>query len=196
MILKVALPGRPADRGFTMIEVLVTIIILTIGLLGLAGLQARLQVAEIEAYQRAQAILVLQDMVARINANRKNVTAYVTASPLGEGNAVQSCAGKTGADLDLCEWGNMLLGATETSGTQSVGAMIGARGCVSNPVATMPRQMNVAVVWQGLTPTAAPTNTTCGSGLYGNEATRRALVATIVIGCLQNDLTTGVCVTP
>ncbi|MGA0032362.1 MAG: type IV pilus modification protein PilV, partial [Burkholderiales bacterium] len=104
MILKVALPGRPADRGFTMIEVLVTIIILTIGLLGLAGLQARLQVAEIEAYQRAQAILVLQDMVARINANRKNVTAYVTASPLGEGNAVQSCAGKTGADLDLCEW--------------------------------------------------------------------------------------------
>jgi len=196
MILKVALPGRPADRGFTMIEVLVTIIILTIGLLGLAGLQARLQVAEIEAYQRAQAILVLQDMVARINANRKNVTAYVTASPLGEGNAVQSCAGKTGADLDLCEWGNMLLGATETSGTQSVGAMIGARGCVSNPVATMPRQMNVAVVWQGLTPTAAPTNTTCGSGLYGNEATRRALVATIVIGCLQNDPTTGVCVTP
>jgi len=187
--------GHRDQSGFTMIEILVTIVILTIGLLGLAGLQARIQVAEIESYQRAQAILVLQDMVARINGNRKNATAYVTGTPLGEGNAVISCAGKTGADLDLCEWGNMLLGAAETSGTQKVGAMIGARGCISNPVATMPRQMNVAVVWQGLTPTAAP-NSTCGSGLYGNEATRRALVATIVIGCLQNDPTTGACVTP
>jgi len=186
---------RSKDQGFTMIEVLVTIIILTIGLLGLAGLQARLQVAEIEAYQRAQGLLVLQDMVARINANRKNATAYVTATPLGEGNTVQSCAGMTGANLDRCQWGNMLLGAAETSGSQNVGAMIGARGCISNPVATMPRRMDVAVVWQGLTPTAAP-STACGTGLYGNEATRRALVATIVIGCLQNDPTTGACVTP
>lgn len=191
------LPVRFRAQGFSMVEVLVTIIILTIGLLGLAGLQARIQVAEIESYQRAQAILVLQDMVARINANRKNAATYVTATPLGEGNTEQSCAGKTGADLDLCEWGNMLLGAGEkNSGSQSVGAMIGARGCISNPVTTMPRQMNVAVVWQGLTPTAAPTSTTCGAGLYGNEATRRAFVATIVVGCLQNDPTTGVCVTP
>lgn len=195
MSVKDVLSKASVERGFTMIEVLVTIIILTIGLLGLAGLQARLQVAEIEAYQRSQAILVLQDMVARINANRKNATAYVTVNPLGEGNTLQSCAGMTGADLDRCEWENMLLGASETSGSQSVGAMIGARGCISNPVATMPRQMNVAVVWQGLTPTAAPTDA-CGAGLYGNEATRRALVATIVIGCLQNDPTTGVCVTP
>lgn len=182
--------------GFTMLEVLVTIIILTMGLLGLAGLQARMQVAEIEAYQRSQAILVVQDIVSRINANRKNAAAYVTASPLGEGNTVQSCAGMTGAALDTCEWGNMLLGAAETSGTQKVGAMIGARGCITNPVTTMPRQIGVAVVWQGLTPTATPTSTTCGAGLYGNEATRRAMVATIVIGCLQNDPTTGLCVTP
>lgn len=179
-----------------MLEVLVTILIVALGLLGVAGLQARMQVAEIEAYQRAQAILVLQDMVARINANRKNATTYVTASPLGTGNTVQSCAGMTGAALDACEWGNMLLGAAETSGAQSVGAMIGARGCITNPVVTMPRQIGVAVVWQGLTPTAAPVSTTCGAGLYGNEATRRAMVATIVIGCLQNDPTTGVCVTP
>lgn len=179
-----------------MLEVLVTIIILTIGLLGLAGLQARLQVAEIEAYQRSQAILVLQDMVARINANRKNAANYVTVAPLGEGNAVQNCAGKTGAALDTCEWGNMLLGAAETSGAQKVGAMIGARGCITNPVVSMPRQIGVAVVWQGFNPTAAPTSTACGAGLYGDEATRRAMVATIVIGCLQNDPTTGVCVTP
>lgn len=182
-----------------MIEILVTIILLAIGLLGVAGLQARMQVAEIESYQRAQAILVLQDMVARVNANRKNAANYVTASPAGTGNTVQNCADPsltTVAQRDLCEWNNALLGAAETTGGQTAGAMIGARGCVANPVATMPRQIDVAVVWQGLTPTLAPASTACGTGLYGNEATRRAMVATIVIGCLQNDPTTGLCVTP
>ncbi len=183
-------------KGFTMLEVLITIVILTFGLLGVAGLQARMQVAQIESYQRVQAILVLQDMVARINANRKTAATYVTASPLGTDNTVQNCAGLTGANLDKCEWNNMLLGSSETSGGQQVGAMIGARGCITNPVTTMPREMQVAVVWQGLIPTAAPASTVCGTGLYGNEATRRAMVATIVIGCLQNDPTTGLCVTP
>lgn len=183
-------------HGFTMLEILVTIILLTIGLLGLAGLQMRIQVAEIEAYQRAQAMLVLQDMVARINANRKNAAAYVTGTPLGTGNTVADCSALTGAAKDLCEWNNSLLGAAETSASQQVGAMVGARGCITNPVTTMPRQIGVAVVWQGFTPTAAPLSTTCGNGLYGDEATRRAMVATIVIGCLQNDPTTGVCVTP
>jgi hypothetical protein len=51
-------------------------------------------------------------------------------------------------------------------------------------------------VWQGVTPTVAPTSTACGQGLYGNEQTRRAMIARIKIGCLQNDPTTGVCVTP
>ncbi len=187
---------RTRVRGFTMLEVLITIILLAIGLLGLAGLQMRIQVAEIEAYQRAQAMLVLQDIVARINANRKNAAAYVTGTPLGTGNAVADCSGLTGAAKDMCEWNNMLLGAAETSASQQVGAMIGARGCITNPVTTMPREVGVAVVWQGFAPTAAPASTTCGNGLYGDDATRRAMVATIVIGCLQNDPTTGVCVTP
>lgn len=185
------------ERGFTMLEVLITIVILAIGLLGVAGLQARMQLAEIEAYQRAQAIVLLQDMVARINANRKNAMSYVTASPRGTDNAVENCVGLTGASLDLCEWNNALLGATETSGGgQNVGAMNGARGCITNTVATMPREFVIAVAWQGITPTAAPASTTCGQGSYGNDATRRAMVARVVIGCLQNDPATGVCVTP
>ncbi|MDP2155736.1 MAG: type IV pilus modification protein PilV, partial [Sulfuricella sp.] len=60
------------ERGFGMIEVLVSLFILLTGLLGLAGLLARSQQAEMESYQRAQALVLLQDMVARINANRKD----------------------------------------------------------------------------------------------------------------------------
>jgi len=188
---------RSRMSGVTMIEVLITIVILTIGLLGVAGLQARMQLAEVESYHRSHAIVLLQDIVARVAANRRNAMNYVTGTPLGTGNALQNCIGLTGSALDLCQWNNALLGAAETSsGGQQVGAMIGARGCISNVSATMPREFTVAVAWQGVTPTVAPTATTCGQGLYGDEQTRRALVARIKIGCLQNDPTTGLCVTP
>ena len=192
-------PSR--GRGFSMMEILITIVILAFGLLGVAGLQARVQVAETEAYQRAQAIVLLQDMVDRITVGRKNAADYVTgtASPLGTGNAFVDClgAGYTGGHkLDLCDWSNALLGASEKKGAADVGAMIGARGCVTNPVTTMPRELVVAVVWQGLAPTVAPAATVCGKDLYGDDRLRRAVVARIVIACLQNDPATGLCVTP
>ena len=46
---------RTQQSGFTMIEVLVTIGILVVGLLGLAALQTLTTVSELEAYQRAAA---------------------------------------------------------------------------------------------------------------------------------------------
>ena len=193
------LPTRPraGERGATLIEVLVTIVILTFGLLGVAGLQVRMHLAQAESYHRSHAILLMQDMVDRINASRSNALNYATAGTLGAGNSVQDCTGLTGAALDLCEWNNALLGTAEsTASGQQAGGMIGARGCISNVVATMPREFVVAVAWQGLSPTVAPTSTTCGQGLYGNEQTRRVLLARVTIGCLQNDPTTGLCVTP
>ncbi len=47
-----------ASRGFTLIEVLVTIVILAVGLLGLALLQTTSLNNQLEAYQRAQAHVV------------------------------------------------------------------------------------------------------------------------------------------
>ena len=189
--------GASLTRGVSMIEVLVALLILTIGLLGVAGLQTQMQTAQLEAYQRSQAIMLMQDMIDRINANRKNAANYVTGgTPLGTSNTTACATTTTIAQRDMCAWSNLLLGAAEVTGGSTVGAMIGARGCVTLPVATMPRQAIVSVVWQGITPTLTPAATTCGSGSYGNEATRRAMVASITIGCLQNDPTTGICVTP
>ena len=182
-------------HGNTLIEILVSIVIVVVGLLGLAGLQSRATIAEMEAYQRAQALVLLQDMADRINANRKTSMNYVTAAPQGTDLGYQDCGALAGAPLDQCEWSNELVGAGESTGGTKVGAMVGARGCVINTVATMPRQFTVAVVWQGLTPTAVP-GTTCGAGLYGDERTRRAVTLNVTIGCLQNDPVTLTCVTP
>lgn len=181
--------GRQIERGVTLIEVLVTIVIVVVGLLGLAGLQARIQSAEIESYQRVQALVLMQDMVDRLRANRHNAVNYVS-SALGAGQSIVDCTTvATSYGKNLCLWSNNLLGSSETaSSSAKLGAMIGARGCISNPVATMPYEFEVAVAWQGLTPTATPTNSTCGLSLYGtNDAHRRVVTTRVVFSCLQNN---------
>ena len=72
----------PRQGGLTLVEVLVSVVILLVGLLGLAALMTNSQKAEAESYQRAQALLLLQDMVGRINANRAVAACYaITTNP-------------------------------------------------------------------------------------------------------------------
>lgn len=173
------------NAGFSMVEVLITIVILTFGLLGLAGLQAKALSAQMEAYQRSQALVLLKDMANRINANRKNAAAYVTT--LGTGAACPDI-GTSIASTDLNGWCNELLGAAETQGGANVGAMIGARGCITQiaaPSSGTPAQYVVTVAWQGLSTTIAPSDN-CGSGQYGsNDAMRRVISLPVNIADLN-----------
>lgn len=177
---------RQAQHGIVMLEVLITVVILAFGLLGLAGIQARMHVAEMEAYQRAQATVLLRDMSDRLQSNGKNATSYVTTQPLGTGQSIGDCSALASAALDRCEWSNALLGASETAATAKVGAMIDARGCVEVLDNSMPRVFRVSVAWQGLNSTTAPQASSCGSNSYGNENQRRVIVAQVIIACLEN----------
>lgn len=56
------------QTGFTLIEILVTVIVLSIGLLGLAGLQATSFKFNSTAYQRSQATSLAYDIADRIRA--------------------------------------------------------------------------------------------------------------------------------
>jgi len=153
-------------RGVSLIEVLVTMVILAIGLLGLAGLQVRLQSSELESYQRTQALILLEDMENRLSANRKNAATYVTATanPLGTGDSQPTACTGNGQSLDECQWSNALKGASEqSSSSTNVGAMIGARGCIED--LGTGDQFMITVAWQGMTPISAPAST-CGTGLY------------------------------
>ena len=160
-----------------MIEVLVTIVIIAFGLLGMAGLQVRLQASELESYQRSQALLLLNDMASRIATNRNNAASYLIAasSPLGAGMATCPSTTSTVAQRDLGEWCNALQGAAETtnSGATKMGAMIGGRGCVE----VTGSDYLVTVAWQGMTPIAAPpTSVACGANSY-DGATGSACVS-------------------
>lgn len=169
---------RPGSSGYILLEVLVAMLILVFGLLGLAGLQWRTSVAETEAYQRAQALVLVQDMVDRMYANRTDTSAaqYVQ-DDIGTG-AIVNCAG-SGAPLDICEWANALRGASETVGLNSIGTLLGGRGCITGAG----NEYFVTVVWQGFVPTVAP-GSACGKDAYGTDTLRRAVTMRVVISTL------------
>jgi type IV pilus assembly protein PilV len=182
----------PFQHGASMIEVLVTIVILTFGLLGLIGLQTRLQVSEMEAYQRAQALILLEDMANRIASNRNAAASYVTdpSTPLGIGHICTVSGAATRQVQDSCEWSAALQGAAELSGTSKVGAMIGGRGCVESLGSG---EYMVTVAWQGLGPISAPpASVTCGQNNYNgptdsscvNDLCRRTLTTIVRIATL------------
>jgi type IV pilus assembly protein PilV len=173
------------QRGTSLIEVLVTIVIVSFGLLGLAGLQSRMQLSEMESYQRAQALVLLNDMASRIAVNRGLAADYVTAaSPLGAGITCPTSP-VTRPDIDAAEWCNALKGAAEvTSGGNSAGAMVGGRGCIES----LPNnEYMVTIAWQGLSPVSAPpASVACGEGAYDEAGSAciedrcRRVVTTIV----------------
>ena len=166
--------------GFSMIEILITIAILVIGLLGLAGLQTRVSTAEFEAYQRSQALVILQDIAERMNSNKRNLAQYVK-NDIGVSGALEDCTGKTGAAYDLCQVNNELVGATEKSAGANLGAMVGGRACVTTT--PTPGYYIVTVAWQGLVPTSVPPED-CGKGGYGNDKLRRTVSLPVRIACL------------
>ena len=151
-----------------MLEVLVSLVIAVLGLLGLVGMQAFAHQAELESYQRAQALVLLNDMVERVNANRASARCYAITDPASGspflGTAVGAHLGTPNctsgylntqtrllANSDLVEWDEALQGAAEKSSGASVGAMVGARGCVSYDAAT--GIYTAAVAWQGMSDT-------------------------------------------
>ena len=193
---------RRQQTGVTMIEVLITLVIVVFGLLGLIGMQAAAQQAALESYQRAQALVLLNDMVDRINANRQTAPCYeitiAAGSPFfGTGYAgIPTCSGYGDASTQalavngMTEWDNALKGAAETAaGGGSAGAMVGARGCIAYDPAI--GTFTVAVAWQGLVATFAPVvpagaspdqanAIACGTGQYGSLETKRRVVWTTI----------------
>lgn len=184
--------GSANQTGFTLVEILVTAVIIAFGLLGLAGLQAKMTVTQMEAYQRAHALVLVEDMVARINSQRSAAKSGGYASlgvmtMVGE-DQIDPDASCQQTDLvarDLCEWERALKGAdvSDESG-DFLGAMIGALGCIEWLSAPGdPVTLRVSVAWQGLAETQAPT-LPCGRNVYDRESKRRVLATELILADL------------
>jgi type IV pilus assembly protein PilV len=116
------------NRGFTLIEVLISMLVLAVGLLGLAGLQATGMRNNLSAQHRSQATLLAYDIADRMRANIVDAqnfatSTYFTQAPAGA--AVANCETVTGcttiqmANNDLSVW-NANIVATLPMGQGSI----------------------------------------------------------------------------
>ena len=91
-------------RGFTLLEVLIALLILSFGLLGLAALQAYSVKANQSAHFRSQATALANMMMDNIRANRANLGSYYDNSYVeytGDCDAASTETDTAALDIDM-----------------------------------------------------------------------------------------------
>lgn len=185
-----------AQRGSSLIEVLVTMLIFAIGLLGFAALQNRAQRTELEAYQRVEAINLIDWIAAQVRSNREAAGCYglVGTTYVGTGyTGTYSCSdygtAVTQAQVadDVNAWDDMLKGVSESLDGVNTGGLINARGCIEyDGVDTI----DITLVWQGVVETTSLEGlTTCAESEFGdfaNNYTLRYMTYSILIADFES----------
>ena len=91
------------QNGFTLIEVMVALVIFSIGLLGLAGIQQVSLSQNATSMQRTVAMNFAYDMLDRMRNNKS--TNYTTATAASSPNCVSApCNATQMANYDIYEW--------------------------------------------------------------------------------------------
>ena len=171
-------------------EALVAMLIVAFGVLGFIGLQARTAVGSLEGYQRAQALVLVNDMAQRMMTNRVGTLAghYLRADigttatcprPLPGAAALApdfSQAAFDTANADVCAWADLLRGAAERDASgDSVATLSNARGCIT--ATENAGEYLLALVWLGRQATG-PTPLACGRGdltAFPSDSRRRGV---------------------
>ncbi len=125
-----------SQSGFTLIEVMVTVFILSIGILGMAGLQSVGVKESQNTYFRAQADLLVSDLIDRMRANQvaardTSASAYAftgTTTAVDNCSAAADCNPAQMAGHDLREWQAAITASRLPS----------ANGVVTRPTLTVP----------------------------------------------------------
>ncbi|WP_179061166.1 type IV pilus modification protein PilV [Pseudomonas taiwanensis] len=114
-------------RGFTLIEVLIALLVLAIGLLGMATLMMTSMKSNQSSFQRNQAVTLAYDFAERMRLNKTRATTtndYVVTSattiPSDPGckSSSNGCSLSNAATLDVREWLTSL-GQAGLTGTAS-----------------------------------------------------------------------------
>lgn len=177
--------ARP--RGFTLVEVMVAVFVMTVGLLGIAALQITSKQTNFEALQRMTASQLAQEMLERIRANPEQLAVYTNngagrkfdVETLAEAGAAApcnvdpvsnmpvNCLASQIAEFDLYEISLAISGVTEQASTGAgtpTGGLLSPWMCIEGP-ATAPGNVTVAVAWRGATALGSTPAHACGEGM-------------------------------
>jgi type IV pilus assembly protein PilV len=191
-------PTSGRQVGFTMLESLVSILVFSIGLLGLAALQSTAKQASFEASQRTQAAYLANDIIERMRTNRSVLDSYAPddgdMTKVGGGSieaapspdcASSTCTPAQMATRDLWAWEQAVDGAAVTESGTSKGGLVSPTGCIRQ---TNGGQIFVAIAWRGRTEmdNSSIASGCTADGLYGDsDNLRRVLMVQTFIDPLD-----------
>jgi type IV pilus assembly protein PilV len=169
------------QRGFSLLEMLVALVIFSIGLLAVAGLQTVSKQANYEGLQRTTASQIANGLLEDIRMNGDAINIYRTADAIGGssygGEPAPTCAigsecnSAQKAAHDLWFWEQVLDGNMETNGGAGTGGLMLPTLCVAGPAVGGPGIYRVTIAWRGSASIVNTVNNPCGaaSGNYGDE---------------------------
>jgi type IV pilus assembly protein PilV len=104
--------ARRRQSGFSLLEVLIALLVLSIGLLGLAALQTMGLKFNTQSYQRTQAVLQAYDIIDRMRANPIGMAAGLYNN-VGINDSAPTlptcpCSSTQMANYDLNQWKNAI----------------------------------------------------------------------------------------
>jgi len=165
MELKYQLKQLTRQTGITLIEVLITIVIMAFGLLGVVLMQTISLKSNYESSQRITANNLAEDIISRIrSAPLANIGAYDDDStPISSPSActqIDSCDVTNKIARDLLDWRALLVGTV---------GLVNASGCIQ----ITNNQIQIIISWDGIGKSKASNTTSCGSG--DDKLKRRSL---------------------
>jgi len=180
--------ARMKQHGFSLLEMLIALLVFSLGMLAVAGLQSVSKQANFESLQRTTASQIVNGLLEDIRTNGDAADIYRTAPPLGNnsrgGEPVPSC--RSGAECnpaekaahDLWFWEQVLDGNLETSGGLATGGLVLPTMCITGPGAGGPGVYVVTIAWRGTASIASAVNNPCGaaSGNYGDNLEFRRII--------------------
>lgn len=178
-----------AQRGFSLLELLVSVVVFSIGLLGVAGLQMVSKQAGYEGMQRTLASQVANGLLEDMRTNGSGISVYVAASDLGGGtltalpvsscrDSSTPCSAAQKAVHDLWYWERMVDGAQALGAEGQSGGVLFPTVCVDGPVGGVAGVYSVSVAWRGGVELANPDTSQCGAefGNYGEGGRYRRVI--------------------
>jgi type IV pilus assembly protein PilV len=137
---------RSRSAGFTLVETLVAVLVLSIGLLGVAALQLSSLRSNATATQRTQATFLAHDITDRMRANRAAAvtdSAYLVTFAEFAAIPVPAVGGATLAERDLSQWKEQILAVLPRDTT--AGAEPDAQ--ISRPAGAAPGEFEISIRW-------------------------------------------------
>lgn len=178
------------EAGFTMVEVMITLLIMSVALLSSTALQLLSKRSNYDAAQRTSAAHLAEDLLERMRNNPNGLLDYITAGQLGNGSQgnlpatdcedpAATCTVDQLAAFDLWHWEQLLDGRFELTAGESTGGLVSPTACIRGPGFGGNGVYTVAIAWRGMTELSNPDSDACGEGNadYGAGNVNRRVMA-------------------